>query len=1153
MRRLLSIYVCFLWFVTTILLLNGLVDLSGPLLAQIAPSKAVFSGTGLNDATSGGIANGGGENHIFVATLAATGTPDTFQWQEDGGAPSSAINIVATTPNLMADGITITFGASTGHHAGDSWTISVTVNGSVSSSTVMSPGVGGRFRGVQDVLNLEIQDYNYDTWQHADFAAASRGRTLVNTQRWTNLPTYTTLSHVRYAGGNLQSAASPAPLTITGAANPGVNLTTYTVASTATIVPGMNAFITGISPAGWNAAGTVLSVTPTTFTISQQTPAGSPYVSGGGVALQHVLSVPCPSFEDQFTIFDWSLGGSFGYTNGCRVSPSWFGSTGNDGLDDWGALTAAIASLPNNPLGRITRGGGLEKQGVILLNPAVYQVGQTLMQPPGVRLVGTGGYGAFNGSGVPGTLRNANIQLMLGVSTGLGPEYFTVAVDPDVDGGNSTYGVYIDDVTIDCQGGWHGRGFSLPGNNTSCSGYQFFGAQGSGWDNLVVRNNGYRGIVMPIATTIPTSGTWLSQTIYPLGTLIVDGSFPFHFQKVTTAGVSGSAQPGSWNHAGGTTSDGTAVWTDQGAATFSSGSGLIHPGHAEIYTAQRGPGISVESANSVNFEAELDIEGVSPSSGTWVAGTYPAGTIIIDPNGYSQYSAAGGATGTTIPTFNDTVGGTTTDGSATWVCMFSSKDSNGHLYAGLSVYSPIGSSTNIEVRKLECEGDQGACAYLAGTNVVVDQVTTRPVSPSFTPVSSTTSNTIGFGSLTFTVSSGLSFQPNDLVSIQADADDWMVGSVTSYSGTSLVVNIPTAWLKGSGTYTSWMIAGGAPEGIVIGPGSRNVSVKSFSFSTTPNLYVNMVNDLAEAIVVPGNLSSFPSSGYDQNTDNLAVRLETLTINPSGRTLMIGSAVNIVAGQYPCGGTGIVQLGGYIQGCNVAVNPTARLVMKGYDIFGFTQFDLGPPGSTNISRIATFADRLVLQGGNDNPAARPVTMISGDISSPLYGQLTVGFSGPGGSASIYGHGTATFDTYGTGIWHSSSAGLISSSAVDLASPDVTGTLPNANLVSSGQITINAGTGLSGGGAVALGGSVTLTNTATAGITALTGGASATGPGSAAATLNLTAGTGIGISGTFNGTITNTAPFPATGITHTITLPCGTAVYTNGLLTSTTGTC
>ena len=54
---------------------------------------------------------------------------------------------------------------------------------------------------------------------------------------------------------------------------------------------------------------------------------------------------------------------------------------------------------------------------------------------------------------------------------------------------------------------------------------------------------------------------WQARHLYKVGDSILDPAF--HWQRVTTAGLSGFTTP-TWNDAGGTTTDGAVVWTDQG-------------------------------------------------------------------------------------------------------------------------------------------------------------------------------------------------------------------------------------------------------------------------------------------------------------------------------------------------------------------------------------------------------------------------------------------------------------------------------------------------------------------------------------------------------------------------------------------------------------
>jgi hypothetical protein len=62
-------------------------------------------------------------------------------------------------------------------------------------------------------------------------------------------------------------------------------------------------------------------------------------------------------------------------------------------------------------------------------------------------------------------------------------------------------------------------------------------------------------------TRVSSGGAWTATTPYALGALYIDAAG--HIQKVTTAGTSGSTLP-TFSDIGGTVTDGTAVWTDEG-------------------------------------------------------------------------------------------------------------------------------------------------------------------------------------------------------------------------------------------------------------------------------------------------------------------------------------------------------------------------------------------------------------------------------------------------------------------------------------------------------------------------------------------------------------------------------------------------------------
>lgn len=102
----------------------------------------------------------------------------------------------------------------------------------------------------------------------------------------------------------------------------------------------------------------------------------------------------------------------------------------------------------------------------------------------------------------------------------------------------------------------------------------------------------------------------------------------------------------------------------------------------------------------------------------------------------------------------------------------------------------------------------GIQSIVAGTNITVNS--TDPANPIVSSLSdrykttSTTSNTISStGTKTFTVDANLAYVTQQDVIVAHDSTNHMHGTVVSYSGTTLVVEIKHK--TGSGTYSSWYI------------------------------------------------------------------------------------------------------------------------------------------------------------------------------------------------------------------------------------------------------------------------------------------------------------------------------------------------------------
>ena len=133
----------------------------------------------------------------------------------------------------------------------------------------------------------------------------------------------------------------------------------------------------------------------------------------------------------------------------------------------------------------------------------------------------------------------------------------------------------------------------------------------------------------------------------------------------------------------------------------------------------------------------------------------------------------------------------------------------------------------------------------AGTNISVTGTSTAPIINSLSDrykTSSVTSILIGNGAKTFTVDANLAYIPLQEVLIVYDPSKHMHATVTSYSGTTLVVDVKSH--TGSGTFASWVInLDGVPIDAITGVGTANEIayftggqvIASLAVATYPNL------------------------------------------------------------------------------------------------------------------------------------------------------------------------------------------------------------------------------------------------------------------------------------------------------------------------------
>jgi hypothetical protein len=165
---------------------------------------------------------------------------------------------------------------------------------------------------------------------------------------------------------------------------------------------------------------------------------------------------------------------------------------------------------------------------------------------------------------------------------------------------------------------------------------------------------------------------------------------------------------------------------------------------------------------------------------------------------------------------------------------------------------------------------------------------------------SASSNTLGTGAKTFTVSTGKSFQPGMYLvfaDTAAPSTNSMLAQVTSYSGPTLVVN--SISYSGSGTKTAWVISQSAPipatvgnNSIVVntgnGSGSTNTVIRRFS---TTQLSVGTAITYADSAAAGASFTITEDGIYAMTYQDLSVGGSStlgISINSSQLTTSIVS-------------------------------------------------------------------------------------------------------------------------------------------------------------------------------------------------------------------------------------------------------------------------
>ena len=243
----------------------------------------------------------------------------------------------------------------------------------------------------------------------------------------------------------------------------------------------------------------------------------------------------------------------------------------------------------------------------------------------------------------------------------------------------------------------------------------------------------------------------------------------------------------------------------------------------------------------------------------------------------------------------------------------------------------------------------GVASVVAGTNISVDN--TDPDNPIVNSLSdrykttSTTSNSVSNGSKTFTVDADLSYIPLQEVLIVFDLSHHMHGTVTSYSGTTLIVDVSKH--TGSGTYTSWLInLDGTPVDAITGTGTANQLAYFTAGSVLGSLDTTTYPSLTELSYVKGVTSAIQTQLNGKQGNSIEVTgsltavngsnyIQTATATYTDPTPVTGQGyvVTVIAGTATIGGTAYPTVGTIIKRyyngsvwVNSIMNPVAANIL-----------------------------------------------------------------------------------------------------------------------------------------------------------------------------------------------------------------------------------
>ncbi len=204
---------------------------------------------------------------------------------------------------------------------------------------------------------------------------------------------------------------------------------------------------------------------------------------------------------------------------------------------------------------------------------------------------------------------------------------------------------------------------------------------------------------------------------------------------------------------------------------------------------------------------------------------------------------------------------------------------------------------------------------------------------------STSSVLIGTGSKTFTTQAGLAYVTGLRVRVANSGTNYMEGTVTSYSGTSLVVNVDR--VAGSGTLASWNIGIAGDVGAAGSTGAAGPTGATGATGVTASLLV---------------------SAARTTTYTATVAFNTLVYNTA--SVNVGGAYNTTTGEFTAPATGLYQVivsNNYtvLNGLNNGLN--GRVVINGTTDYE-SSIAMTPYNTTTIASALVMNDIVSMTSG-----------------------------------------------------------------------------------------------------------------------------------------------------------------------------------------------